>query len=182
MRELSLHILDIATNSIEAKSSRVIIAIEESVAKNLLRITLRDNGSGMSAEMLEKVGDPFFTTRTTRSVGMGLSLFRQAAQQCNGDLSIDSALGKGTTVLAAFRLNSLNRVPLGDMAETMVNLILGAQNVHFCYVHRTDHGKFCFDSYWLLARMAEQNCSIYDVIDPAKEWIRHELQRIQSIA
>ncbi len=181
MRELSLHILDIASNSVEAKSSRVIVAIEESAAQNLLRIRVRDNGCGMSAEMLEKAGDPFFTTRSTRPVGMGLSLFKQAAQQCEGDFKIHSCLGQGTTVMASFRLNSLNRAPLGDMAETMVNLMLGAQNVHFGYFHRTDHGRFFFDSYWLYARVLERSCSIYDVVDPAKEQIRRGLQQIHSV-
>lgn len=90
-------------------------------------------------------------------------------------------MGKGTTVTAGFRLNNLNRVPLGDMAETLVNLILGAQDVHFCYHHRTDRGRFCFDSYWLFARMAERDCSIYDVVDPAKERIREGLRGIQSV-
>ena len=84
MRELSLHILDLVTNSIEADSTRVIIAIQESVKSNSLKITIRDNGKGMSKEMVENVLDPFMTTRTTRSVGMGLSLMKQSANQYSG--------------------------------------------------------------------------------------------------
>jgi anti-sigma regulatory factor (Ser/Thr protein kinase) len=180
MRELSLHILDIVTNSIEARASRIIIAIEESAGKNLFRITIRDNGRGMSAEMVQKAIDPFVTSRITRSVGMGLALFKQAARQSEGDLKISSSPGNGTTVIAEFKKNNINRAPLGNMADTIVNLIIGSTDVHFCYMHKTDHGKMIFDSYWLLARMAEQECSLYELIEPAKEFINKKLLEIES--
>jgi hypothetical protein len=180
MRELSLHILDIVTNSIEAQASRVIIAIEESSAKKLFRIAIRDNGRGMSAEMAEKAIDPFITSRTTRSVGMGLSLFKHAAQQSQGDLKIISSPGNGTTVVADFNKDSINRAPLGNMADTAINLVIGSPDVHFCYVHKTDRGKMIFNSYWILARMAEQECSIYDLVGPAKEYINRKLFEIES--
>ncbi|HOT97140.1 MAG TPA: ATP-binding protein [bacterium] len=181
MRELSLHILDVVTNSIEAGASRVILWIDESVASNLLSIRVRDNGRGMTREMIERVMDPFVTTRTTRPVGMGLPLLQQAARSCGGDLEITSAPGEGTTLRATFALNSLNRAPLGDIAATVVNLIIGAPDVHFVYVHQTDSGHFSFDSYWIYARMAERDCSQYELVTSAQIRIQQGLQQIGAI-
>ena len=111
MQELSLHILDIAQNSIAAKASLVEIEIEEDKKKDLLTIKIKDNGTGMDEETSRKVSDPFFTTRTTRKVGMGIPLFAQAAQSCGGDLKIYSKKGKGTTIEATFILSHIDRAP-----------------------------------------------------------------------
>ncbi len=181
MRELSLHILDIVTNSVEAEASRVILWIDESIAGNLLRIRVRDNGRGMTRAMIDRVTDPFVTTRTTRAVGMGLPLLQQAAASCGGRLEIESQPGRGTTLQATFAHNSLNRSPLGDIAATVVNLIIGAPEVHFVYGHRTDGGYFTFDSYWFYARMAERDCSQYMLVEPAQQWIQEKLVLIGSI-
>ncbi len=181
MRELSLHILDIVTNSIEAAATRVIIWIEESVAKNLFSITIRDNGRGMSPETVARVTDPFVTSRSTRSVGMGLPLLRQAALACNGELKIVSQPGAGTEVLVTFQHNSLNRAPLGDMAGTLVNLVIAAPEVHFLYGHRTDCRYFTFDSFWFYGRMAELDCSQYALVEPAQALIREKLQAVHSL-
>ncbi len=180
MRELSLNILDIVTNSIEAEATRVIIAIEERQSQNLLRIRIKDNGRGMDEEFVSKALDPFMTTRTTRSVGMGLSLFRQSAEQSGGDLDIQSQPGVGSLVTATFELDNINRPPLGNMAESLVNLIVGSIDVHFCYLHKTDFGHLCFDSYWLFARMAESESDIYDQVAPAKRLLREKLKEIKS--
>lgn len=182
MRELSLNILDIVMNSVEAGASRVIVALDELQSQNVLRVRIKDNGRGMSSDLVARVLDPFVTTRTTRSVGMGLSMFRQIARQCGGDLNIQSELGKGTLVITTFQLNNLNRPRLGDMADSLVNLIIGSLDVHFYYGHVTDHGKFGFDSIWMLARMAERDCGIYEMVSVAKEHIRSGLREIKSKA
>jgi len=180
MRELSLNILDIVTNSIEAQASRVILTIEELGRENLFRIRIRDNGRGMSEEMTRKVLDPFVTSRTTRSVGMGLPMLSQQASMSGGSVTIKSTLGVGTLVTAEFKNNNLNRAPLGNIADTVVNLVIGSLDVHFYYIHKTNQGRFCFDSYWMLGRAAEQDCSLYDLVEPAKETIRKKLLLIHS--
>lgn len=180
MRELALNILDIITNSVEAEATRVILVIEERRSQDRLSIRIKDNGRGMNNELVTNVLDPFVTTRTTRAVGMGLSMLRQIAMQCGGDLTIESELGKGTLVTVTMKLSSINRPPLGDMADSMVNLIIGAIDVHFYYIHRTDVGTFCFDSFWMLARMAERDCGLYAIVGPAKEHIKENLKMIQS--
>lgn len=178
MRELSLNILDIVMNSIEAGATRVITAIVESPSRNLLQIAVRDNGRGMSDELARSVLDPFVTTRTTRAVGMGLPLFRQTALQAGGDLKIDSQIGKGTTVIAFMQLNNLNRPPLGNIVDTMMNLMTASPNVHFFYAHLTDGGRFCFDSFRLFSIMAEHDCSIYEAADRARQNFENGLRRI----
>ena len=180
MRELALNILDIATNSVEAQSSRIIIAVEELQSQNLLRIRIKDNGRGMEKEFADKVLDPFVTTRSTRSVGMGLSMFRQLAQQCGGELAVQSIKHIGTLVTATFELDNFNRPPLGDMADSVVNLAIGAIDIHFVYVHCTDFGKMRFDSFSLLSRMVETDDALPGLAAPAKTSIRTKLREIQS--
>lgn len=182
MRELSLHLLDIVTNSIEAQASRVIVCIEERAAQNELRIRIKDNGRGMSPELIRRVLDPFVTTRTTRPVGMGLSLLHQAARDCDGSLNIESVLGRGTVVTVRFAFNSLNRMPLGDIGETLANLCIGAPDVHFVYIHTSARGAFTFDSFWFYRRMAEIDCSMYQLAAEAVQHIQAGLKKIAAQA
>lgn len=137
MRELSLHILDALENSVEAGASCIGLIIVEDLAADRLTITIRDNGRGMSEEQLGRVLDPFFTTRSVRHVGLGIPLFGAAAERCNGSLTVASELGKGTVLQAIFQHSHIDRAPLGDMAGTLLAIILtGSCDVH--YVHRVD--------------------------------------------
>lgn len=146
MKELSLHILDIAENSVKAKATLIEINISEDSKKNLLTIEIKDNGCGMSEDFLKRVKDPFSTTRTTRRVGMGLSLFEAAAEQCGGGLEISSKEGVGTDVVVSFCLNHIDRAPLGDMAGTMQTLIGGSPDIDFVYRHNKDGKEFVLDT------------------------------------
>ena len=133
MEDLSLHILDIVENSTMAGATLVIIHILEDQERNVLQITIEDNGRGMDPEMVARVRDPFVTTRTTRSVGLGLSLLEQAARETGGDMTIISHSGQGTTVKATFQANHIDRKPLGDIGSTLVALIAGNPDVDFVY-------------------------------------------------
>lgn len=146
MKELSLHILDIVQNSIKAGAKNIEILIDENEEKNLLTIEINDNGCGMSEEFLAKVKDPFVTTRTTRKMGMGISLFEAAAVQCGGGLDIKSQLGVGTKVKATFELLSIDRAPIGDMAETMMTIISGAPDREYLYRHTIGGNVFELDT------------------------------------
>ena len=121
MKDLSLHLLDIAQNSIKAAATLIQIELQYHMGKLYFRIT--DNGCGMEQEILEKVTDPFTTTRTTRKVGMGLPLLKLSAEMTGGSLSIDSKKGKGTAVQAEFIADSIDRIPVGDMDETIKVLV-----------------------------------------------------------
>jgi hypothetical protein len=133
MEDLSLHILDIVENSTKAGSSLVQIKIKEDTNKDLLQIIIKDNGRGMKPEMVKRVTDPFVTSRTTRRVGMGLSMLEQAAQEAGGDLTVTSEEGMGSEVRATFQLSHIDRKPLGDIGSSMISLILGNPDVDFIY-------------------------------------------------
>jgi anti-sigma regulatory factor (Ser/Thr protein kinase) len=133
MQDLSLHILDIAENGITAGATLIEIDISEDIGRDLLQITIKDNGQGMDAEMLRGATDPFVTSRTTRRVGMGLPLLRQAAEETGGDLRITSELGKGTEVVATFKKSHIDRRPLGDMGATATALIMGNPDLDVVY-------------------------------------------------
>lgn len=146
MRELSLHVMDIVENGIAAGAALIEIRMEEDRKGNRLRMTIRDNGRGIPADLLHKVLDPFYTTRTTRRVGLGLSLLRDAAKRCDGDFQIESKEGKGTEVSTSFRLDHIDLAPLGDMASSVVSLIMGNTDVDFVYTHDVDGKVFRMDT------------------------------------
>ena len=142
MRELSLNVLDIAQNSISAKSSFIEIELLESTEKNELFIGIYDNGKGMTKEQREAVRDPFFTTRTTRKVGMGIPLFKMAAEMTGGRLEIESEVGRGTKVKAFFRTDHLDFIPVGDMTSTIMTLITMNETTDFVYTRRINEKSF----------------------------------------
>lgn len=146
MKELSLHILDVVQNSLGAKASIVKINIDENIKNDLLVIEIKDNGTGMDAEMSKKVIDPFFTTRTTRRVGLGIPLFAQAAKSCGGDFNIYSEKGKGTAIKASFAFSHIDRAPIGSMADTMVSLVAMRPDVDFIYQHCVGNKEFILDT------------------------------------
>jgi anti-sigma regulatory factor (Ser/Thr protein kinase) len=146
VRELSLHILDLLENAVEAGASRIEIKIEEDLKTDWMVIEITDNGRGMSQELIERVLDPFCTTRTTRHVGLGLPLFLEAARRCEGDLVIQSNPGKGTRVRATFRHSHIDRAPLGDIPGALMAILLSEHPVDLDYCHRIDSGEFRFDS------------------------------------
>ena len=155
MEDLSLHILDIAENSIEAKASKVEIKVIEDKKKDLLTIEIKDNGQGIDKETLKKVLDPFYTTRTVRKVGLGLSLLAQATEESGGDIEIKSKVGKGTKVKATFQYSHIDRKPLGDIEKTLTTLIVGNPGVNFVYEHRKDNVKVTLDTKKLIRATQE---------------------------
>jgi len=146
MKELSLHLLDIAQNSVSAGARKIEIAVRESAEKDRTVLTVTDDGKGMSAEFLSRVADPFTTTRTTRKVGMGIPLFKLAAELTGGTFSIESTPGKGTTVTAVFVPSHIDMPPLGDVTGSMITLIQGSPQLDFVYRHKTDRGEFTLDT------------------------------------
>jgi len=142
MEDLSLHILDIAQNSIRAGATVLGVEVREDAAADLLSFTIRDNGCGMTEEQLARLHDPFFTTRDTRRVGLGIPLLKQTAEQAGGGISVTSAPGAGTTVEARYELDNIDRPPLGDLAATLWTLIVLNPTVEIDYVHARDGRRF----------------------------------------
>lgn len=133
MQELSMNILDVAENSVHAGASLVEITVDEQPDADSLIITIEDNGCGMTEEQVKSVSDPFFTTRTTRKVGLGIPFFRMAAEQTGGSLGISSTPGKGTVVTAKFVRSSIDLMPLGNINDSIFVLIQGSPDIDFVY-------------------------------------------------
>ncbi len=145
MREIALHILDIAENSISAGADQVKIQINEDFFKDLLQISIHDNGKGMDAETVEKITDPFITSRTTRSVGLGIPFFKAAAEACDGCFTIQSQPGVGTNVTVTFKHSHIDRMPLGDISGTFLSLLIGTPEIHWIFEHKVNEKTFVFD-------------------------------------
>jgi len=145
LRELALHVLDIAENSISAGATRIRIAIEENILDDILKIVIEDNGKGMNAETLARITDPFVTSRTTRSVGLGIPFFKAAAEACEGSLNIQSQPGQGTTVEVVFKHSHIDRMPLGDLTSTLLTLLIGTPDIHWIFEYRVNDQTFVFD-------------------------------------
>jgi anti-sigma regulatory factor (Ser/Thr protein kinase) len=146
MLELAAHILDIAENSVRAGAKLIKIDIEENTVKDFLSIKIIDDGQGMKKEEIEKVLDPFYTTKTVRRVGLGLPLLADAAQRSGGSLQIKSEKDKGTTVKATFGLSHMDRQPMGDIIGTLIVLIAGNSAVDFLYSHKRNNQQFKMDT------------------------------------
>ena len=146
MRELSLNILDIAQNSIVAGATLTEIVVDENTKDNTLLIGIYDNGCGMTEEQVRSVIDPFFTTRTTRKVGMGIPLFKMAAEQTGGSFKIESEKGVGTKIEALFKTDSIDFTPLGDIASTIVTIVSMNNDKEFLYKRVLDDNEFVFST------------------------------------
>jgi hypothetical protein len=179
MTELSLHILDIIQNSVRANASRVELVIEEIPEKDTYTITITDNGDGMEQEVLQQVLDPFFTTRTTRKVGLGLSLFKQNAELTGGSFSIESEPGKGCKTQAVFGLSSIDRQPLGDIAGTMTLLIGANPAIRFLYTHITPLSSFEFDTKEVKEELGKVPINHPDILKALNELIEENLEMIE---
>lgn len=156
MQELSLNILDIAENSVKAGASLITVAVCYRPAADRLTVTISDDGCGMDAETVRKVTDPFYTTRTTRRVGMGLPLWKMAAEMTGGAMTVESAPGVGTTVTAVFGLSHIDRLPLGDLPQTMATLIGGSPEKDFRLEFEYDGVRFAADTREYRAVLGEE--------------------------
>lgn len=171
MLELSLHILDVVENSLRAGAGRVSIGLEASRAANRLDLVVEDNGRGMPPDLAARAADPFFTSRRTRKVGLGLALLRQAAEACEGLFELRSQPGRGTVVRASFGLTHLDRPPVGDMAATLLGLIVGRPEADFSYSQRVDGLLFELDSADIKRRLAGAPLSDGRVVEFLKEYL-----------
>jgi len=180
--ELSLHILDIVENSTRAGASIVNIDITEDTAKDTLSLDIRDNGSGMSEDLLKKVTDPFFTTKTVRNVGLGLPMLAQAAERTEGKFIIESKGGEGTRVAVDFKLSHIDRQPLGDISGTMVTLIAGDPDIEFIYRHRRNGQSYILDTREIKKEIEDIPINHVDVLNFIRSHVTEGLKEIGAEA
>jgi Histidine kinase-, DNA gyrase B-, and HSP90-like ATPase len=136
MREIALHLLDIAENSVAAESKNISIHVHEDLLHDRLSVSVIDDGRGMDAETSQQVQDPFYTTRTTRNVGLGIPLLKLAAEMAEGSFSLQSEPGKGAWVEAEFRHSHIDRMPLGDLSSTFLTLLISHPQIDWTFLYR----------------------------------------------
>lgn len=180
MTELALNILDIANNSTRANAKIITIEIFADSVDDILKISIIDNGCGMSEELLNKVSDPFSTTRTTRKVGMGIPLFKMAAQMAGGEFSISSKLGEGTQVTASFTISHIDRAPLGDIAGTMAVLIGGAPQSDFVLRYNVDGNGYEFTTQEVKNALEIDELTDSYIITYIQEMIKENLDNVNG--
>ncbi|CEP67939.1 Signal transduction histidine kinase, core [Moorella glycerini] len=178
MEELALHILDLLENALAAGARQILITIEEDEDRDLLTIEVRDDGRGMGAETLQKALDPFYTTRTTRKVGLGLPLFQATAAQCGGNVTLESQPGQGTRVVATMKLSHPDLPPLGDMGATIAAALSREEPVELVYYHRRGPKEFHFSSAWLQLHLGEVPLNCGPVLDWVQRYINKGLAEL----
>jgi histidine kinase/DNA gyrase B/HSP90-like ATPase len=160
MREIALHLLDIAENSVAAESKNISIHVHEDLYNDRLTTSVIDDGRGMDAQTAQQVQDPFYTTRTTRNVGLGIPLLKLAAEMAEGSFSLQSEPGHGAWVEAEFRHSHIDRMPLGDLAATFLTLLISHPQVEWTFLYRvTDENEqsrdFLFESSELKSKLGD---------------------------
>ena len=136
MREIALHLLDIAENSVAAESQNISIHVHEDLCHDSLSVSVIDDGRGMDVETVQSAQDPFYTARTTRNVGLGIPLLKSAVEMTDGSFSLQSQPGKGTWVEAEFRHSHIDRMPLGDLSSTFLTLLISHPDVDWTFLYR----------------------------------------------
>ncbi len=179
MKEISLHILDIAENSVNAGADRIVIKVIENINKDVLSIQISDNGSGMDAETAATISDPFVTSRKTRRVGLGIPFFKAAADACRGSLSIDSEPGVGTTINVEFQHSHIDRMPLGEIENTISNLMIGYPEIDWLFYYQVNEEKFSIDSREIKEVLGDVPLSEPSVINFIRQQINEGIGKIR---
>ncbi|MFC2163999.1 ATP-binding protein [Acidobacteriota bacterium] len=177
MEDLSLHILDIAENSVRAQADTIEIRITEDRERDLLSVEVIDNGIGMDKETVKKVLDPFYTTKTVRRYGLGIPLLSAAAKTANGNLSIKSKKGEGTKIQADFQYSHIDRQPLGDIGQTIITLIMGNPEIDLIYVHTKNDHTYTFDTRDIRTQLGDIPLNSFDVIRIIRKDLRKALNK-----
>jgi hypothetical protein len=168
-----MHVLDITMNSIRANAKQIEIIVNEQIVADYLELIITDDGEGMSESVIKQVLSPFYTTRTTRDVGLGLALLAQNVEVTGGEMSIDSTLGEGTTVYARFIYSHIDRIPIGDLAETILSLIIMEPERDFLYRHTKENKQYVLDTKEIKKLIQGVSINHPKVI----EWIKEDLKQ-----
>ncbi len=174
MEDISLHILDIAENSIEAGAKNVAIHVTEDLSRDLFKVEITDDGRGLDPEDLKRATDPFYTTRTTRRVGLGLGLLQEAAKSANGHLDIYSIRGAGTMVVAVFQLSHIDRKPLGEIGETITTIISRRPDIDVTYTHERNGRKFVFRTIDIREQVGDMAINTVGTLNFVRKYVTQE--------
>ena len=178
MTELSLNILDIAENSVKAGAPLTEITVKAETAQNLLEIIIKDNGCGMTKEQVDKVIDPFYTTRTTRKVGLGIPFFKESAEAAGGSFFIDSEVVVGTSVKASYELDNIDRMPMGDLTATIHTLVTMHEDMDFLFTYKVNENEFVLDTRELREILGDISFKEYEVSQYIKDYLKENITSV----
>ena len=178
LRDISLHILDLVQNSISAKADNIVITLSADEIDKYLSLAIKDNGSGMTAEFLAVVTDPFTTSRTTRQVGMGIPFFKLACEQAAGEFMISSVLNEGTVLSGTFEIDNIDRLPLGDVGDSIAFLISSAPDVRFVLNIKSSKGIFKLDTDEIKEQIEDTPITEYEILQWIKDYVNENVQNI----
>lgn len=181
MKDLALHILDIAQNSIVARASLIKIEVSEDLKNDLLTISIEDNGSGMTSDQLRQVADPYYTSRTTRKVGLGIPLLKHNAKQSGGNMMISSGPGVGTAITAVFIHSHIDRPPIGDVSGVLKILIGANPDLDFIYKHIKGDKEYILDSREIKKVLEGVPVSHPEVLNYISEMMYENLKEMNAV-
>lgn len=176
MVTLAMHMIDIVQNALRAQAHMITITLDERGDESLLLFRMEDDGCGMDTESLERLTDPFFTTRTTRRVGLGIPFLKMTCEQTGGTLRVSSAVREGTTVEALYRTDHPDCLPLGDLEGSLMLLVMANPAIRFRFIYRVGEEAFSFDS----VELREQGIDLQhpQMVAPVKDYIRENLKAL----
>jgi len=180
MEDISLFVLDLVQNSISAHAREIYIEIIESRQDKSLKLMIKDDGKGMDELTQSKITDPFFTTRTTRKVGLGIPMAKAATQGCGGSFAISSRKGEGTQITMIFKTDSLDCPPLGRMDQTITSLIAANTEIDFIYKHSTWKGTLDLNTQLIKSELKGVSIGVFEVIEWISSYIRDGLKEIDG--
>jgi len=181
MKEIALHILDVAENSIAAGADRVSVSVRSDELTEMLHIRIEDNGKGMSQEELSRISDPFYTSRTTRRVGMGIPLLRQHAEMCGGGLKIESEKGQGTMVEASFQLSHPDRQPMGDLEGCWLLLVNSNPGIEWELSCNSGKGDFSISTSEIKQSLEVEAIRGTELCSALKRMIRNNMEELELV-
>lgn len=180
MQEISLNIMDIVQNSINAKANRIIISIVINTNEDFLSVRIEDNGKGMSSNQLKRIHDPFYSTRTSRKIGLGIPFLKHASESTGGSFSVDSVLNQGTIISAKFVFSHINRMPLGNIVSTIHLLITMNPNINFIYRYKLNNKEFFLDTNDLHDILGDIPFSVAKISKFIKEYLKEQHDNINK--
>jgi anti-sigma regulatory factor (Ser/Thr protein kinase) len=181
MKEIGLHIMDIVQNSVRAGAAEISITLNESISCDTLTLTVADDGKGMDEGTCRRATDPWFTSRTTRRVGLGLPLLQMNACLSGGSMTIESVPDKGTTVTATFGYSHVDRPPLGDVSGTIALLILSNPCINIIYNHRCEGKGWSISTRDIKEELGEDAVTDLTIVRPLKEIINENVLSLRNI-
>lgn len=182
LAELSMHVMDIVQNSISAGATLVRVKIEQNYSLDTLTIEIEDNGRGMTKEEIKKVQDPFYTTKSYKKVGLGIPLFRQIAEHCDGSFEIQSTPGKGTLIRAKFRMSHIDLPPIGNLKDTILTLVVGKPEIDFLFEIYKDGVSFVLDTREIKRELQDVPVNHPEVIRFLDEFIDSNLKEMEVVS